>query len=720
MNRQKNILYVDDEMQNLRGFKVSFYEDFNIQTASSAKQALEILSRNNIQVVISDQRMPEITGLELFKTVARQYPEIICIILTAYMDIEATIEAVNHGGIYRYMMKPWDVHEMKMTIDNALEAYYLRIENSNLLNSLQEKNEQLKIQVDEYAALNEEYVIQNGKLYQAKVIAEENEKKLAEKNSDLLAAEEELQSANEELIATSDALRESNNHLKEAKERAEENERKFRSYIENAPEGVFLVNKEGKYLEINNAACNICGYSKEELLQMSIPQLLDPTYLNSAIEHFKTVVEVGRATGEFRYLRKDGSHYYLTISAVKLAENLFLGFGKDTTERVELIKNLKKAKDEAVESNRLKTEFINNMSHEIRTPMNGILGFSEFLTNPELTPERRQQYINIIINSSHQLLRIIDDILEISALGTKQVKAVEKKVCLNDLLFDLFIIFDLKAKERKVPLYIKKDLSDHESTIYTDATKLNKILSNLLENAIKFTTKGFIEINYRLVENNLEICVIDSGIGIAAEKQNIIFEKFAKEEEKMSQDYGGLGLGLAIAKENTELLGGHIEVKSQKDKGATFIVTIPYKPFYADVIEKMNTQNNEHINENKHKIIIAEDDEINYLYISIMLQNSDSKINIIHADNGEQAIKLCSENPDARLVLMDIKMPKLNGYDAVRKIKENNPALPIIAVTAYSSIDDQNKAFDAGCDDFIPKPISQKTIENILDKYLKN
>lgn len=239
-------------------------------------------------------------------------------------------------------------------------------------------------------------------------------------------------------------------------------------------------------------------------------------------------------------------------------------------------RELLNAKKKAEESDKLKTEFLNNMSHEVRTPMNGIVGFSTLLGNPALKNEKREFYTNVIQNSATQLLQIINDILEISTLGTKQVRVMNNKFSINELLTELCAIHQIKADEQQIELRFKNALPDAESFIESDKLKISKVVNNLIENALKFTIEGFVEVGYIVESDIIKIYVKDTGIGIAPENFQKIFERFAQEGKDISKLYGGLGLGLCIAKENTELIGGHISLESEKGKGSTFCMIIPY------------------------------------------------------------------------------------------------------------------------------------------------
>ncbi len=376
-----------------------------------------------------------------------------------------------------------------------------------------------------------------------------------------------------------------NKKLKKAKEKVENKEKNFRDIFNNTTDAIYIQDKNSIFIEVNNGATNMYGYPRDFFIGKN-PSFLSAPGKNNLKEIKELVKDAfnGKAQQyEFWGIRKNGQIFpkiVRTQSGIYDGKKVVVTFSLDISDRVKIEEKLRLAKEKAEENDHLKTEFINNMSHEIRTPMNGIIGFAQFLNNPDLSREKQKYYISIIQNSGNQLMRIIDDILEISMLGTKQVKTIESKICLNNLFLELFSIFDIKAKENKTPLYFKKGLSDKESTIFVDESKLNKILSNLLENALKFTNIGFIEFGYNLIETNhnaeIQIYVKDTGIGINPEKQAIIFERFTQEEE-ISQNVGGLGLGLSIAKENAELIGGKITLESEKEKGSTFFITIPYK-----------------------------------------------------------------------------------------------------------------------------------------------
>lgn len=519
--------------------------------------------------------------------------------------------------------------------------------------------------------------------------------------------------------------------LLSAKEKAEESEYFLLKSQKIAHIGSYTLDITNGFWESTQVLDDIFGIDKEynkdingwlKIIHPDDQAMMDAYFKNEVLTQYHTFDK------EYRIKKLNNQQVYWVHGMGELEFNnegkpiKMNGTIQNITERKRNEQELLKAKEKAEESDRLKTEFINNMSHEIRTPMNGILGFSQFLEDPELTAEKRKHFVNIIQNSGNQLLHIIDDILEISRLGTKQVKVQESQVCLNDLLLELFSVFEIKAKAKNIPLFFKKELTDEQSTLLTDKTKLIKILSNLLDNALKFTNKGFIELGYNLKTSGktteLEIYVKDTGIGIKPEKHELIFDRFSQAEKELSKNVGGLGLGLSIAKENTELIGGEIRVESEMMKGATFFITIPYKPIKA--ISKIKDSKEKIINEQKKYIIlIAEDEEVNYLFIEILLLDEIKlPCTIIHAKDGIEAVEFCKNNPDINLVLMDIKMPKMNGHEASRLIKEFRPDIPIIAQTAYSTIEDKKIAISAGCNDFTSKPITKKTLKDLLDKHL--
>lgn len=514
--------------------------------------------------------------------------------------------------------------------------------------------------------------------------------------------------------------------LQEKIDNLESSQRNLETLINSISDAIIIHDREGNILSLNEQAKKTYNINEDEIKSLTIFDISSPLQETTQLKEIWAEV-LNNNTKVFEWVglqRKTNKEFQLQVS-LSLTNwdnnNVIVAVIRDFSERKKFEKELIRAREKAEQANKLKTEFLNNMSHEIRTPMNGIIGFSEMLNEPDLSDEKRAYFTKIIQNSSMQLLKIIDDILDISSLETKQSKINESEFLLNDLLMELFSIFSLKSKEQNIPFYLKKELSDEQSRMITDRVKLSKVISNLLENALKFTNEGFIELGYKVKNSTIHIYVQDTGIGISSKSKDLIFERFSQEEKDISKKYGGLGLGLSISKENTELLGGKLTFESIKGKGSIFHITLPFKHGKNSSATNIETtkdfkENNEH----SKTILIAEDEEINFLFIHTLLSKyAGFKFNIIHAKDGQEAVEACSNNKNIDLVLMDIKMPIMNGYEATKIIKSKFPNLPIIAQTAYSTGQERELALRHGCDDFISKPIKKDNLIKILTVQFK-
>jgi signal transduction histidine kinase/CheY-like chemotaxis protein len=386
---------------------------------------------------------------------------------------------------------------------------------------------------------------------------------------------------------------------------------------------------------------------------------------------------------------------------------------------VYLKKIYKSENAKAKKSDHLKSAFLANMSHEIRTPMNGIIGFSQLLKKPGLSKEKQDKYVNTIIDSANHLLTIVNDILDISKIETGQIEIVSQPTNINELLLSLIEHYTLKAEEKGITIKLNCELKENEYVILTDKPKLKQILNNLISNAIKFTSEGHIIVGCNSNKDSINFFVEDTGIGVPKEFQREIFERFRQVETTTTRNFGGTGLGLAISKNLVELLGGKLWLESEIGKGSIFrfainktIVVPPNiklnKDIDLDSIEPKPVK--------QTTILIAEDEDNNYFYLSEAL--SDIGIKVLRAKDGLEAIKLTNNYPEISLILMDIKMPELNGYSATKLIKERYPNLPIIAQTAYALTGEKEKILNEGFDGYISKPIRLNELFKILNKYI--
>jgi signal transduction histidine kinase/CheY-like chemotaxis protein len=394
-----------------------------------------------------------------------------------------------------------------------------------------------------------------------------------------------------------------------------------------------------------------------------------------------------------------------------------IAIDSDITSLKTYEKELETAKEKAEESDQLKTAFLHNISHEIRTPLNAIVGFSGFLNDDKLTAVKREQFIDIILQSSDQLLSIISDIINIASIEAGQEKITENPLDLNATLGYIYEQYLPMTRQKNISLILKPDLPYIEEYVLTDETKLVQILTNLIDNALKFTKTGYVNFGYTIRDKEIEFFVEDTGIGIAPEMHHEIFKRFRQVESSNTRQFGGSGLGLSISKAYVELLGGRMWLTSELDKGSVFYFTIPFKTTVLESLQEKKTGTGLKINNNEEikTLLVAEDEDSNFMVLEAAL--SGLNVNIIRARNGVEAIETCrSKRVD--MILMDIKMPIMDGYEATRQIRDFMPDLPIIAQTAYTTEPDKNRALACGCTDFISKPLKQDTIISMVKGQL--
>lgn len=373
---------------------------------------------------------------------------------------------------------------------------------------------------------------------------------------------------------------------------------------------------------------------------------------------------------------------------------------------------IRNAEKKARESDLLKSAFLQNISHEIRTPMNGIVGFAGLLKENNLTKNQKEMYLNIITKSSDQLLSVVNDVLDVSLIDSGNVIINKTQFHLNEFLDQIYSAHGTILR-KDISLQLNNTLSGFAHVVFTDKVKLGQILDNLISNAIKYTPTGLIEFGCEMKEDQLLFFVKDSGIGIAPEYHEKIFDRFHRAEIEITKTIGGVGLGLAICKGNVNLLDGDIWVESNLGIGSKFYFTIPGNFVVLEITENEKEDSKSVLNPGC--VLVAEDEEYNFLYISRLL--TDAGIDFLRATNGQEAVDICRNNSNLGIILMDIKMPILNGYEAVKIIRGFNSKIPIIAQTAFVIGNEKKKALDIGCNDYIAKPF--KRVE-LLDKIKKN
>jgi len=499
--------------------------------------------------------------------------------------------------------------------------------------------------------------------------------------------------------------------------------------LESMPFCIFFTDRHYRYTRVNRMMAKLLRVTgPEQAIGKTNKMFFTKRVARKMKEEDRAILETGEPlVNKILYFEDDGVEgFWMEKNKIPIRDErgvitMIMGIFKDVSELMRIENELKEARDRAEESDRLKTSFLANMSHEIRTPMNGIIGFANLLRDAELNDEEKDLYLKHIDHSSKQLLNIIDDIIDISKIESGQLKISNKPVHINEILEEIYSQFFHRIRgnapgEKRVDFKLEKGNDSNDFTIVCDDFRLSQILNNLIANALKFTEEGQISFGYTLGNQRyVEFFVRDSGIGIPNNKIRMIFDRFGQVDQKQTRQHSGTGLGLPISKSLVNLMGGEMWVESDLGKGTTFFFTLPLvieKP----VQEKRILISNKTYNWSNKKILVAEDEELNWFFVHEMLRQTGATIH--RARDGREVVVLTRElSPDA--ILMDIKMPEMNGIEATRKIRGFNDTIPIIAQTANVMTEEKEESLLAGCNHFVTKPLDRTTIMELIDSFFR-
>jgi PAS domain S-box-containing protein len=509
------------------------------------------------------------------------------------------------------------------------------------------------------------------------------------------------------------------------------NEEKFRNILQSSPDGIIVMDRDGNIKEYNLASLEIFNYTNEDFKNIRLPELFEEQEFAKFTSKISSMIETNVSFKNENFIMKKNNSEEIPVEisagivgTSKESESMsIVALIKDITERSQYERELKHARTRAEDADKLKSSFLANMSHEIRTPMNAIVGFSNLLSEPDVTETERGEYLNYITMNSATLLTLIDDIIDISKIEAGQIKIKKTPVKISDLFDDIYAttIEQKKVYEKEnISLLREIDNELKESTVLIDYIRTRQIFINLINNAIKFTDQGHVKFGAKLSEyfhiKVINFYVEDTGIGIKEKDINLIFNQFVKIESDNEVLKSGTGLGLTISKKLVTLMGGKITAKSIFGKGSEFNFTLPYKTSETVISQKIQIEEHSENEWNNITILIAEDEFTNFKFLETVLKKKNP--NIIRAVNGLEAVKHIKENQNISIVLMDIRMPEMDGYEATLKIKALRPDIKIIAQTAFAMNTEKEKIISAGFDDYISKPVEKSKLLSIISKYI--
>jgi PAS domain S-box-containing protein len=761
MEQPLNILILEDNPSDAELIKVTLKKagitSNNLFVVDNKADYKKTIENEELDIILSDYSLPQFDALSALEITKEVLPKVPFIVVTGTLDEETAVDTIKSGA-WDYVLKERIVR-LGPAVENALKlkkekekAQAAEKEIQKLSAGIEQSPSAIIITdvegnieyvnpgfekitgytKDEVKGIKAEFIkaslaqeneekelwetLKAGKEWKSVI---QNKKKSGEyfwEKATISPIKDESGNINNFL-----AIKEDITQQKKAEDRIKYLKEFNELVLNTMSKGLLVEDKEGKIIFSNPALRELTGYSDEELIGIRWYKLL-----HNEVNEEKRNKIVNREfqckeTLEVQINHKSGEKIpvyisYNNIEKDKQFDGSIVSF-TDIRELKEKEKELKRAKEKAEESDRLKSEFLANMSHEIRTPMNGIMGFTRLLKQEGPSDDAWEHYIDIIYQSSNQLLRVINDIVDYSKIQAGQYELEENEIHLNVLMEELKELFDEEKKsmnKEKIDIILSIPEQQEDKVIISDHGKIKQIFTNLIDNALKFTLKGEIEIGFFIKNDYVNFFVSDTGIGISEEDQKIIFDRFRQVDSSTSRNFGGTGLGLTICKTLVELMDGEITLSSEEEKGTTFYFKVPFiekQPSY----HHKETQTKDSFHWPNRTILIVEDDYTSYLYFENLLEST--SVNIMHAESAGKAWEIFY-NEKIDLILMDIRLEGENGLDLTQRIRKIDQTTPIIAQTAYALSDDRKKCLDAGCDDYITKPIESETLFEKIDQFL--
>jgi PAS domain S-box-containing protein len=542
---------------------------------------------------------------------------------------------------------------------------------------------------------------------------------LASKNNQIGQLNDELARANRELATQKEALSRELPHSGMF----------YRMLVQSADDGIAFYDRDWKLEYANEAFYSVIGLDREQYKSVDHSALFHPEDADYEKNRKSALNLKGFFESELRLKHKDGHYVNLSTRSVTVKDESgemigSLTISRDITTLKKTHEDLIKANVEAEASNRLKSSFLANISHEIRTPLNSVVGFANLLLSNDITNEVKEEYIEHINHNSEKLLQIIGDIIDLSRLESSQIEITYEEASVNNIVNEIVEEAKkvVKRNEKSIIIIANNLLEDNGDLIFTDRVWLKRVLNHLMDNAVKFTLEGSVRLTYAKENDNLVFRIRDTGIGINKENLDHIFEEFRQEMDGHHRPFEGLGVGLTLAKEVVERMGGKIYVQSEKGVGSEFSFSIPYRPAGGSTrIKSKMTANdtvNLPLNWSRRKCLLVDDNKDVLLYLNRVLL--DTGINILTARSGSEAIEIVKKVPDIDVVLLDMQMPGMNGIEATREIRKIRGDIPIIAQTAFIFEDDKDIILEAGCDACLIKPIRKDHLLTVMSSFIKS